>query len=255
MDIVCERCGARLPADDVDLTTRLAKCRSCQAVFDFSPQLARPATAASSAALAVTARPVVPLPDGIAVVEDVTTEPREMSYRGSSPTAARLVLVRSWYTHQLLFMAFFCVLWDGFLIHWYALALGRGGGPNLLTVIFPLLHVAVGVGLTYLTIASFFNKTWFTVADGALSIRHGPVPWLGGRRLPVDAVRQLYCERSSRNATEDKDPSCTLSAVLRDGRKLELVKRLPPAHALYLEHRIEERLGIDPAPVAGEYVG
>ena len=39
-----------------------------------------------------------------------------------------------------------------------------------------------------------------------------------------------------------------------DGSTIELLKELPsPDQALFLEQRIEERLGIEDAPVGGEY--
>lgn len=46
----------------------------------------------------------------------------------------------------------------------------------------------------------------------------------------------------------------TLSAVLRDGRKVPLLKSLPnAAQALYIEQRVEACLGIADARVGGEY--
>jgi hypothetical protein len=46
-----------------------------------------------------------------------------MLARLSAAEHPRVVLVRRWFTPAVLFMAFFCVFWDGFLIRWYAIAL------------------------------------------------------------------------------------------------------------------------------------
>lgn len=161
---------------------------------------------------------------------------------------------RSWYSHQLFFLAFFCVFWDGFMINWYYMILGAESSPGAMFLVFPLLHVAVGVGLTYRTLAGFLNKTWITVADGEVTVRHGPLPWLGNRKVPPGEIQQLYCEQIK--GKNGHSSSYTLSAVLRDGRKIDLIKSLPnAAQVLYFEQRIEEHLGIEPAPVAGEFQG
>lgn len=252
VDIVCERCGARVPAEDIDLPARLAKCRSCQGVFDFSRQLGRPRVRAVPLA---TTQPVAPQPGGITVVEDIPAPERESGYRTAPAGGGRLVMRRSWYSHQIIFLAFFCLIWDGFLITWYKVLLGAERGPGFFFFVFPLLHVAVGVGLTYRTLAGFLNKTWITVAGGELTIRHGPLPWFGNRAVPSAEIGQLYCEQSVIRNRNSTSVSYNLCAVLRDGRKVDLIKSLPSEQALYLEHRIEEHLGIEPAPVAGEFRG
>src|SRR5690606_5247899 len=73
-----------------------------------------------------------------------------------------LVFTRRWFQPVFLFLAFFCLMWDGFLVVWYGIAfatLGTAKGPGLMMFVFPLIHVAVGVGLTYYTICGFFNRT------------------------------------------------------------------------------------------------
>lgn len=63
-------------------------------------------------------------------------------------TSDGVIIRRNWLTWAIAPMAFFAVFWDGFIIFWYATAL-KTHGP-LIMILFPLLHVAVGVGLTYL---------------------------------------------------------------------------------------------------------
>lgn len=58
-----------------------------------------------------------------------------------------------WFQWTFVFLVFFCIAWDGFLLFWYGAALGIGflgddAEPVLIMMLFPLLHVAVGTGLT-----------------------------------------------------------------------------------------------------------
>lgn len=256
MDIICERCRARVPAEDIDLGTKLAKCRSCQAVFDFSSQLGKPASSWGEAPL-VRARPPVPLPPGLTVVEDEVGQRSDGAYRRSPGFGERLVIQRKWFSYELIGLLFFCIAWDAFLIFWYSMATKGPAGWNLIAVIFPVAHVAVGVGLTYRTIAGFLNSTWITVADGALTIKHAPLPWLGNRTIPTDTVKQLFCEKVTSSGNRGgSSTNYSLSAMTRDGRKVPLVKSLPSHdQALYLEQRIEDALGIEDERVGGEFTG
>jgi hypothetical protein len=196
------------------------------------------------------------MPEGIRVVEDEPALLSEGGYRAAPTRGGRVVLERSWYSPTLFFLVFFCVAWDSFLFFWYSTALTVEGPPSLLMVIFPAAHVAVGVGLTYRTLAGFVNKTRVTVTPDELTVRHGPLPWRGNVSLPAAALTQLYCEETVTHGKNGTSRTYTLSAVLRDGRKIALIKALPEAaQALFLEQLIEERLGIRDAPVGGEYVG
>jgi hypothetical protein len=123
--------------------------------------------------------------------------------------------------------------------------------------VFPVLHVAAGVSLTYSTFAMFLNRTVVTVADGWLVVWHGPVPWNGHRRLPVEDVRAVFCDRSDlrtgwRNGQSAGENYC-VSAVLTDNRRVWLLTGLENlTTAKFYEDRLEEWLGLPPEPVPGE---
>lgn len=91
-------------------------------------------------------------------------------------------------------------------------------------IVFPIAHLAVGVGLTYYTLAGFLNHSQVIVDRDIFSIRHGPLPWMGNLRVPVSHVKQLYCKESPGK----KDGSITyqMSVVLKDGRKKDLLSNL-----------------------------
>ena len=71
MKIACKSCGARVPADDVNIDNMLAKCRQCDAVFDISNQVhgreQQPSAPLMDAPSMHRRRPQVPLPPGIQV--------------------------------------------------------------------------------------------------------------------------------------------------------------------------------------------
>ena len=164
-----------------------------------------------------------------------------------------LVLSYRWFSPAHLFMLVFCVFWIGFLVVWYGLALSRHAGPADPMVWFPLLHVAVGIGITYSTIAGFVNRTTITVGGGELTVRHGPLPWPGGRVVPAHEIVQLYREERTTNTRSGRSFRHELNATTGDGRKVRLVARVPGADlALYLEHAIERELGLVDQHVPGE---
>lgn len=180
-------------------------------------------------------RAPVPMPPGI----------------GAEELPGSLRLVRSWFSRRNFFLAIFCLLWDGFLVYWYPMIFLSPDAPWFVKA-FPLMHVALGVGLTYAMLAGFFNKTVIDVGQGMLHVRHGPFPWPGNRNLSAADVTQLYCEEKTSRG-ENSFTKYWLNALLRDGKKLSLLAGLEDKDkALYLEQRIESRLGIADRRVGGE---
>lgn len=237
MQVHCTHCGVQILADDLNIDTGIAKCRACNRVFSFLEAL-REHSAAERPRLARADRPVVPQPRGIAI-DDL---------------GGRLRLARRWFRWPLLFLVFFCAAWDSFLVFWYSIAFSENA-PWIM-VVFPVAHVAVGVGLTYFVLCGLLNRTVIDVESGRFTVRHGPLPWPGNRTIDIADLKQLYCRRklhSSRNGTSE---AFELHAILADGKQLKLVSGLDEAeHALYLEQQIEKHLGLRDAPVAGEFRG
>jgi hypothetical protein len=230
--IDCPSCGARIAAEDMNLSAMAARCRSCHAFVDL-----RAASAGASTSPAQTpAEPLpVPRPAQIQVVE-----------RGLDVT-----LTRRWFSWVYVFLALFCTVWNGFLLVWYTTA--AAGDAPLFFLLFPLLHVAVGVGLAYFTLAGFVNRTVLTVERGEVSVRHGPLPWPGNVDVSAGSLEQLFCTEKvirSRNGTTVR---YNVEAVLRDGRQLTLLKALDAQEeALFIEQTLERHLGIPDRRVRSE---
>jgi hypothetical protein len=220
----CRRCGTQITAENINLATALAKCHRCHAVFGFADRLS--GTKSTPPAMDM------PLPEGLAMSE----------------RADMVRLERRWFRSSLFFQLLFCIFWDGFLVVWYT-----NVPDDAIAILFPLLHVAVGVSLTYATIAGFLNRTIIEAGTTHLAIRHTPLPWRGNREIPVSELEQLFCEEHVTRNKNGSTTSYSLNAVLQSGRKLGLVKGLPGAdQALFIEHALEKHLGIANRPVPGE---
>ena len=156
-----------------------------------------------------------------------------------------------WFSLQYIFLAFFCVAWDAFLCFWYGMALSSRGAPWIM-IVFPIFHVAIGVGLTYYTLAGLFNHTTVRVDRRSFSVQHSPLPWFGAVDIPIQDLQQLYTqEKMSRDS--QNPATYQLNAALKNGRKLKLASNLnDPDISFFIEQQIEHWLNIEDEAVFGE---
>jgi len=236
MDLQCRRCHKPIAADGINIQQMIAKCGACGAVFTFS---------SGDAAVTdrhVSSKAVIPVPARWA-----------MRHEGSA-----LIFSNRWFRPVFIFLAVFCTVWDSFLFLWYSLAFGQGtvsaSAFSVIFMVFPLLHVAVGLGLTYYTIAGFINTTTITVDRGSLIIRHFPLPWLYSGAIATNEIDQIYCKESVQTNKGTAWYRYAVSVLLKNGRERKLIANLDaPEDALYLEAELEKFLGITDRAVAGEY--
>ena len=162
-----------------------------------------------------------------------------------------LVLSYNWFSWTYIALAVFALFWDGFLVFWYGVAFSQDA-PWIMFV-FPLLHVSVGVGLTYSALAGFYNKTIITVGMGQLSIQHTPFPWPGNRTVQASNLVQLYSEERITRSNNVTRMTYQLSAISNENKKIKLLSGLnTPDEVHFFEHQIEDQLGIKDRPVDGE---
>jgi hypothetical protein len=225
MQLNCKTCGKAIPAEDVNIDKAIAKCGACHAVFSFLDQVQGEK---------VRPRPQVELP-------------ARMRMENWGP---ELVLTRSWYSHSVWFLLFFCILWDGFLVVWYSIGIGamlsgQSGGMAWLMLLFPILHVAVGVGLTWLVICIFVNKTVIRVSMGELTVRHGPLPCGSGAQVLTCDLKQLFCTEKIHRGKNGSSTTYNLEALVQGGKKVKLLTGLEQLdQALYVEQQVEQHLRI-----------
>jgi hypothetical protein len=195
--ISCPACSARIPSKDVDLASKLAKC-VCGEVFDFTSQ-----AGSETGAVGVDRRRDLAPPAGLTVEVAGAKVTSSEGYRVADvPPGGRRVLTRRWFEPPALFLLFFCIAWDSFLVFWYASAFGSvatgdglPAGSGLLMSVFPIAHLAVGVGLTYCTAALFLNRTTIELDGRTARVRHGPLFWRGAGDHPLDRLRGVYVKQ------------------------------------------------------------
>lgn len=167
--------------------------------------------------------------------------------------ATGLALERRWFSATTVFMTVFAVFWNAFMVMWFAIAISSG---EWAMAAFGSIHGAVGLGLIYAVVAQYRNRTVIRVADGALSLTHGPVPWPGGTALTTDDLQQLYVKRRvSHSSKGGTSISYELRAVHGDPpRDIKLIGSLgDPDVARFIERAVEDYLGIRDMRVRGEY--
>lgn len=163
-------------------------------------------------------------------------------------TDAGMEIVRRWFGFHILFLTAFACMWDAFLVYWYSIALTKG---DLGEILFPLVHVAAGVGITYYVACGWVNRTHVVFNPQRITIRHKPLPWLGNREINAQNLKQLYSKVTYAN--NGRSVHYSVHALTKDGRNVEILGGLDNGEqALYIEQEIENYLGIKDAPVRGE---
>lgn len=169
------------------------------------------------------------IPEGYEVQGlDDRVPPAPIGYRDApSSEPPKLVIRFRWFRWIAVFLVFFCIAWDGFLVTWYTV--GLTSGAPLIALVFPILHVAVGVGMTYYTLALLVNRTRIAIEGGRLRVRHGPLPWRG---VDVDASEvsalEVLGEPRKRNR-RGRDTFRVMAHV--GGRAVDLMRRMEDEHA------------------------
>jgi len=159
-------------------------------------------------------------------------------------------IVRKWLGWQTLVLTAFAVFWCGFLFFWYSIALPMG---DTFMTLFPLIHVAVGIGLAYRALAGWVNTTRIAVDQGRLSVRHGPLPWLGNKDLDGSNLKQLYSKEKISQGRNSTTITYEVHALTANGRNEKLVSGLDSSEqALYIEQEIERYFRIEDTPVRGQ---
>ncbi len=226
MQLNCPSCAAAILADDMDLPSATAKCRSCQSLFSFREQMPSPPAAL--------AREQVGLPERFSV--DSAGGGLHIAFskdRGSSS-----------------FMIVFLVFWFGFLIMWNVITISLG---IYFMSAFSLIHVFAGLFFAHRTAATIFNTTDLRVDRTRLSVKSGPVPVGGALELPSSSVDQLFCTRKEHSNKGRRWNTYNVVAKTRDGREQTVLAGLETdRQALFIEQQIEKYLGIQDKAMPGE---
>ncbi|WP_432797880.1 hypothetical protein [Poriferisphaera sp. WC338] len=236
MKIECNSCGAPIASENLNLSAMIGKCTHCNSITSFAGKL--PARNSD------TSSPVQPkLEIDASEIRGVMIEELPDAY----------TITRKWFTPAAFALLGFCAIWDSFLIFWYFMAF-TDDAP-LMMKLFPILHVAVGICLTYAAICMLVNKTIIRLDPNALSIKHAPLPWSGNKSVQTLDIQQLFV-REKVNRSKDGNATYTY-AVHAQTTKNKVIKLVPniqkAEQAQFIEQQLEKQLGITDQPVAGEY--
>jgi hypothetical protein len=239
MKLTCPDCRKPVSAADVNIKLGVGKCLACDAVFSLVDQVGLPMTGLrSKAAIA---------PSKNFRIDDFGPD---------------LSISWSWYTHAIWFLVVFALIWNGFLVTWYTIAIrsyfdpahGQHGSVGML--LFPVLHLLAGIGAAYVCLVTFCNRTEVCLRGGELTVTLGPLPTWGNRRVRAADIAQLFCSERCHRGKHSYSYSYSLNALLTSGERIDLVSNMTLAtDALYLERAFEERLRIADQRVAGDWVG
>jgi hypothetical protein len=226
----CVNCSAPLRSEDWNVDAGIIKCGHCGVLSTV------PGRGAGPNANAFRPRPEVPLPPKLSFQE----------------TPLGIEIQRKWSSPVVFFLIPFCLVWNGGLVAWYYAALTHKQAP-LVMKLFPLLHVAVGIGVAYLVVALLFNKTTIAANSGRLSVKHGPMPWAGNVELDVAEISQFFCKEKVQNTKNGRHYLYEIWCVKHDATTKKVVgSGLDMDQALYVEQRLEKALGMRDREVPGE---
>ncbi|MFT6962078.1 MAG: hypothetical protein ACJAWV_001802 [Flammeovirgaceae bacterium] len=168
---------------------------------------------------------------------------------------SELTISFRWMCIQAFFLIPFCLFWNGMLIFMYTMMFSSGA--PLFAFLFPLIHLSVGIGLTYYTICLFFNRTYITANRDELSVRHAPLPWIGAKTLNVSEIEQLFVKEKVSRGKNGTTVTYNLLAKMKDGKKdtkiLSGSTLGDSGDVQQMENKIEAFLGIRDRAVPSEY--
>ena len=216
-----------IPASDVDMSGRVAKCAVCNNVFSYIDQVSGP-----SERLHV--RPPAGKPNNFKI---------ERSAEG-------LVIIRRWFAPAIVALTFFCLFWDAFMVMWFYTAIRQ---KAYIMALFGSLHGTVGLVMSYFVIAGYFNRTYIRISYDSIIVSHKPMPWFGQKSISRQGLRQLYSKEKINYGRGGDTRLYSVQAIAKDGKIIELVSGLASSEeALFIEQEVERYLRLNDEPVRGE---
>jgi len=227
----CPACAAPIQAEDINIRNMVAKCNQCNTVFSFENQF--PASAAPAYS-----KPEILMPTGIEVLRMLSELQIEINWRKTSGS----------------FLLFFTIFWNAILLPMAVMVIMTG---NLEVLLFLSIHLSIGLGFLYFSLATLLNTTYVTVSSRRLVVEHKPirVPFTPNHDLSVHDIKQLYAIKYEQGKSNDRPVyAFSLHATLQNGQDLKLLKGLKTAdQARYIEQEVERFLRIEDAPADGEF--
>jgi len=232
VELSCDNCGNSISGKDININNSLAKCENCQAVFNlksdhFFIKNDRPG------------RPEMIMPEGTDVLTLTDSLDIRVDWLKSNPKSS------------LGFLTFFTVMWNGFLGVMAAGFLSSGAFEN---IIFLSIHLIVGLGLIYYLASVYMNYTDIIVTNSYLEISQRPIPNPFSPTISIrpDEIEQLYVSKYVESTSNGQtNYAYGLHAILKNRKKVLLLKGMNRETQLYIEQEIERYLNIQDQDISG----
>ena len=217
----CPKCNHFINGDDINIEKTIAKCHHCNHVFGFAHD--------SQTGKLVEEQL---MPEGVEALKLKSELDIRLNWQKTTSKGGRG------------FITLFTFLWNLILLP-FVLAIIIGGNWGIL--LFISLHLAVGLGLLWYTLAVYFNRTSLSISKRSLRVRSLPIrlPTFRSKDLDVEAIQQLYVSKYTASTTNGvPNYAYALYAVMKDGTKVSLLRGMNRETQRYIEKEIEGFLGI-----------
>ena len=178
---------------------------------------------------------IIPIPETIELIND----------RGN------LVIRKRWWNWKFIIFTVFAVIWNVGVVVFYV-TISQTDAPTFAMLI-PLIHAVMGLVFAYYTIAGYVNKTDITVSRMSIKVRSYPLKWIGDKEISVTSTKQLYTKRVIRKGKGGNSEYFQVHIIHQNDQHEKLIGGLhTQEEGLAIEKKIENFLGIEDRPVAGE---
>jgi len=240
MNLTCSSCSTVLTARNLSPHLGVVTCPKCGALQKLeAPPVGSPMERllhAVSSRLLPPSRPVGPVP-----------RPERFTLQRSSFGGA---ISYRWFSFTSLFLVFFSLFWNSIT---FTFAVTMIAAQDWRGLLFLSLHLVVGIGVGWYTLASLLNRTDIAVHSGALTVRWGPIWWPGQKTEPTKDIMQFWVAERIQRGKNGTTCAYDVMAILAEGASTSVIKGLPKLEeALFIEQTLEEWLSIDDQPVPGE---
>ena len=149
---------------------------------------------------------------------------------------ANLEIVKRWYNDRTIGMTVVSVIWlaiSGSLAWGWLTRLGAlplwpiNTDIDIVPLLIGSTFLIIGVLSFYRSVAEWLNQTHLTVTHQILSVRHGPLPWLGNLTMAISKIKELQLRKSKFGRGDGTARrlihAFELHAVLTEGQSRKLI--------------------------------
>jgi hypothetical protein len=180
--------------------------------------------------------------------------PTNMTVRKNSN---HLQITRRWFDISYVFFTPVVIAYDVFgFPYFFRLQIMAFSASKIdVESILPLLIlVSLVIASNYALMIVFINTTTISVTSNTISVKHGPLPHWGSKRLASKEVLQLWCKKEKFWNPLYGGTTYTVEVVMNDKSIIILLFNLIRAdQALFIKQEIEKFLNIEDKPVKGEF--